>query len=58
MVATMSSIAASVSTTAFGFLIERFGDRIGFLAMAVAAASSVLVVLALLPETKPTKYMD
>jgi MFS family permease len=58
MVATMSSIAASVSTTAFGFLIERFGDRIGFLVMGVAAAGSVLVVLALLPETKPTKYAD
>jgi MFS family permease len=58
MVATMSSIAASVSTTAFGFLIERFGDPIGFLAMGVAGAASALVVLVLLPETKPTKYID
>jgi len=58
MVATMSSIAASFSTTAFGFLIERFGDRIGFLLMGVAAASSAFVVVALLPETKPTKYAD
>jgi MFS family permease len=58
MVATMSSIAASISTTAFGFLIERFGDSIGFLAMGMAAAASALVVLVLLPETKPTKYTD
>ena len=57
-VATMSSIAASFSTTAFGFLIERFGDSIGFLLMGVAAASSAFVVVALLPETKPTKYAD
>jgi MFS family permease len=42
MVATMSSIAASFSTTAFGFLIERFGDRIGFLAMGMAAAAAAL----------------
>jgi MFS family permease len=58
MVATVSGIAASVSTTAFGFLIEWFGDSIGFLAMGAAGAASALVVLALLPETKPTKYID
>ena len=58
VVATMSGIAASVSTTAFGFLIEQFGDSIGFLAMGTAGAASALVVLVLLPETKPTKYTD
>ncbi len=58
VVATMSGIAASVSTTAFGFLIEQFGDSIGFIAMGTAGAASALVVLVLLPETKPTKYTD
>jgi MFS family permease len=58
MVATLSGIAASVSTSAFGFLIQRFGDSIGFVAMGAAGAASGLIVLMLLPETKPTKYSD
>jgi hypothetical protein len=47
-----------MSTTAFGFQIERFGDALGFLAAGVTAAAAVLVVLMLLPETKPAKYDD
>ena len=54
MVATLSGIAASVSTGAFGFLIQRIGDSMGFLAMGAAGAASTLVVLMLLPETKPS----
>lgn len=56
MVATLSGIAAAVSTAAGGVLIERFGYTPAFLAMAAAAVASCLVVLLLLPETKPAKY--
>ena len=38
MVATLSGIAASVSTGAFGFLIQRIGDSMEFLAMGAASA--------------------
>jgi MFS family permease len=58
LVATLSGIAASVSTTLFGVLIQHAGQVPGFLGMAAAAAASVLVVLVLLPETKPAKYDD
>jgi MFS family permease len=58
LVATLSGIAASVSTTLFGVLIQHTGQVPGFLGMAAAAVASVLVVLVLLPETKPEKYAD
>ena len=38
MVATLSGIAASISTGAFGFLIQRIGDSMEFLAMGAASA--------------------
>lgn len=56
MVATMSGIAASLSTSVFGVVIERLGDSVAFFVMAAAAAASALAVLLLLPETKPAIY--
>ena len=58
VVATLSGIAAAVSTSLFGVAIEHFGQVAGFLGMACAAIASVLVVLMLMPETKPAKYAD
>jgi MFS family permease len=58
VVATMSAIAASVSTAAAGFLIEHLGQTAAFLAMAAAGSASTVLVLMLLPETKPEKYLD
>jgi MFS family permease len=58
LVGTMGSLAASVSTTAGGFMIERFGLSAGFLSMAVPAAACTLLTWLLLPETKPAKYLD
>jgi MFS family permease len=58
MVATLSSIAAALSTAGSGFLIDRMGRTAAFLAMVAAATAAVLVVLTLLPETKPEKYID
>jgi len=56
LVATMSGIAASLSTSVFGVVIERLGDSVAFFVMAGAAAASALAVLLLLPETKPKIY--
>jgi MFS family permease len=58
LVATISGIAAAASTVAAGFLIEWFGYASTYLAMAAAAVASCMVVLMLLPETKPAKYVD
>jgi predicted MFS family arabinose efflux permease len=58
VVATLSSIAAALSTAGSGFLIDHLGRTAAFGAMVAAAAAAVLVVLVLLPETKPEKYTD
>jgi MFS family permease len=57
-VGTLSSLAASISTATSGFVIQKFGLSAGFLAMAVAAVGATLVTSLLLPETKPSKYLD
>jgi hypothetical protein len=57
-VATLSSIAAPLSTAGSGFLIDHLGRSVAFMAMVSAAAIAVLLVLVLLPETKPDKYTD
>jgi MFS family permease len=55
---TLSSLAASISTGAGGYLTQQFGLSAGFLAMATAAAGAMVVTWILLPETKPAKYLD
>jgi hypothetical protein len=55
---TLSSVAASISTAASGFGIQKFGLSAGFLTMAAAAVGATLVTWMLLPETKPTTYLD
>jgi MFS family permease len=57
-VGTLSSLAASISTAASGFVIQKFGLPAGFLAMAAAAVGATLVTSMLLPETKPAQYLD
>jgi predicted MFS family arabinose efflux permease len=58
VVATLSSIAAALSTAGSGFLIDHVGRTAAFLAMVAAAAAAVAVVTVLLPETKPEKYAN
>ncbi len=58
VVATLSSIAAALSTAGSGFLIDHLGRTSAFLAMVAAAAAAVAVVMILLPETKPEKYTN
>jgi predicted MFS family arabinose efflux permease len=58
VVGTMTGVAAAISTTLTGFLVEHFGNLPGFLAMAATAVIGLLLVWALLPESKPAEYLD
>jgi MFS family permease len=55
---TMTGTAAAVSTGSVGFVVQQFGDLAGFLSMAAATAAGAALIWALLPETKPAKYVD
>jgi len=57
-VGTMSSIAASLSTSATGFLFQAFGPRIGYLPLAAVAAAATGLIWLFVSETKPEKYED
>jgi MFS family permease len=50
------AVAASVSTTIFGFVDQEVSPWAAFLSMAAVAAAGGLVVWFLLNETKPAKY--
>jgi predicted MFS family arabinose efflux permease len=55
---TFTGIAAAVSTGAFGFLVQYFGDLVGLLTMMAGTIAGMAVLWAFLPETKPAKYAD
>jgi predicted MFS family arabinose efflux permease len=55
---TFTGIAAAVSTGAFGFLVQYFGDLVGLLTMMGGTIAGLAVLWAFLPETKPAKYAD
>jgi MFS family permease len=57
-VGTLGSLAASISTAASGFVIQKFGLSAGFLVMAATALGATFVTWTLLAETKPTNYLD
>ena len=57
-VGTMSGVAASISTSATGFLFQAFGQRIGYLPLAAVAAAATGLIWLFLSETKPEKYED
>jgi Na+/melibiose symporter-like transporter len=50
------TIAASASTTMFGFIAQELGHWAAFMSMAAVAGMGGLVVWFLLKETKPAKY--
>ncbi len=58
VVGAMSGIAASISTSATGFLFQAFGPRIGYLPLAGIAAAATALVWVFVSETKPAKYED
>jgi MFS family permease len=57
-VGALSGIAASVSTSATGFLFQALGQRLGYLPLAAIAAAATGLIWVLLSETKPEKYED
>ena len=57
-VGTLTGIAASVSTTATGFISDRFGESTGFLAMAGLAVIGAVTLWLWLPESRPKEYTD
>jgi hypothetical protein len=57
-VGTLIAIAASISTTATGFLFEGLGQWEGFLILAAASAIATALLWAAMPETIPAKYLD
>jgi MFS family permease len=52
------AVAASISTTVFGFVAQEMGHWAAFLGMAGLAGAGGLVVWFLLNETKPAEYID
>ena len=57
-VGTVIAVAASVSTTASGFIFQTFGHWAGFLSLATAALIAAVFLWAAMPETRPAKYLD
>ena len=52
------TIAAAVSTTAFGFIAQDMAHWVAFLGMAAVAAAGGLVVWFHVKETRPATYID
>ena len=57
-VGTLIAIAASISTTATGFIFEGLGHWEGFLILAAVSAGATALLWAAMPETMPAKYLD
>jgi Major Facilitator Superfamily len=57
-IGTLIAIAASISTTATGFLFEALGNWEGFLILAATSAIATASLWAAMPETRPAKYLD
>ena len=57
-VGALTGVAASVSTTATGFISARFGESTGFLGMAVVAATGAVILWLWMPESRPKEYTD
>lgn len=53
VVGTAAGIGASVSTTLAGFVADHFGVRIAFVGLAAVAALGLMMMWALMPETRP-----
>jgi MFS family permease len=57
-VGAFSGMAASISTSATGFLFQALGPRLGYLPLAAIAAAATGLFWLLLSETRPEKYED
>jgi MFS family permease len=57
-IGTVVAIAASISTTATGFIFQWLGHWEGFLTMTAASVLATALLWTTMPETKPGKYLD
>jgi MFS family permease len=57
-IGTLIAVAASVSTTATGFIFQTFGHWEGFLSLAATALIGTSLLWLAMPETRPEKYLD
>jgi MFS family permease len=57
-IGTLIAIAASISTSATGFLFEALGNWEGFLMLAAASAIATALLWVAMPETRPAQYLD
>jgi MFS family permease len=58
VVGTLIGLAAAISTTVMGFIVERLGDTVGFLSMAGITCVGLAALWRFLPESKPAEYLD
>jgi MFS family permease len=54
----MNGIAAALSISLSGAVVQAFSAVVGFASIAVVAASAAVLAWRFLPETKPEKYLD
>jgi MFS family permease len=54
IIGTATGIGATLSTLGAGYLADNFGTAVAFMGLAAAACSAVVLVLVMMPETKPT----
>jgi hypothetical protein len=54
----VSTIAAAVSLSVFGYVAQGIGNWAGFMGMAALAAAGALLLWFKLGETKPAEYID
>jgi MFS family permease len=54
LIGTLSGVGASLSTSVWGFVAERFGSMVGFLGVTAVALTAVAVVSVFMPETNPS----
>ncbi len=53
-IGTATAAGAAVSTTATGFVVDRFGDSAGFCGLAAVALAGLLLLIVAMPETLAT----
>jgi MFS family permease len=57
-IGTAIGVAASLSTSVFGFVFQSVGHAAGFVTITVVAAAAAALAWLFMPETKPEKYID
>src|SRR5215831_1109326 len=54
----VTATAGAIGTGLMGFVVQHFGDLAGFLAMAATVLAGGALLWAVVPETKPERYVD